>query len=383
MTEQDQTLAERWDGSAGRYTDEQYARACVLDRNDCQDAGDMTAKQRYSLPVANPGQSWRDSPDRGGVAAAAGRLDQTTAGAGCKQGAARRLVQCYSKLGMTAPDAVKALAQSTSAASARPPRDGLVRAVMPGPELRDTSVDGSLGILHGHFAVFNEWTEIDSIFEGRFMERIAPGAFAKTFREHRDGMRVLFQHGRDPVIGSKPLGPIDQLSEDSQGAAYEAPLLDTSYNRDLLPGLRAGLYGASFKFRVLREELDMEPKRTSENPDGIPERTVTEAQVYEFGPVTFPAYSQATAGVRSLTDEFILKDFDAADPDRLRQIIDYIRGSTPAPDIHPGDQPPHPETPPEAPPPTTPSLLTSSLGAAPDRAPYHLRPEEVRKSWQW
>jgi HK97 family phage prohead protease len=273
--------------------------------------------------------------------------------------------------------------QTTDGAAARPPREGLVRAVMPGPELRDSSVDGSLGTLHGHFAVFNEWAEIDSIFEGRFMEQITPGAFAKTFGEHRDGMRVLFQHGGDPVIGSKPLGPIDQLSEDDTGAAYEVPLLDTSYNRDLLPGLRAGLYGASFKFRVLREELDMEPKRTSENPDGIPERTITEAQVYEFGPVTFPAYSSATAGVRSLTDEFILRDFDAADPDRLRQLIDYIRGTPPAPDNHPGDQAPHPEAQPEAPPEATPSMLTSSLGAASDRAPYHLRPEEVRKPWLW
>jgi len=44
------------------------------------------------------------------------------------------------------------------------------------------------------------------------------------------------------------------------------------------------------------------PSRSTFNPDGIPERTITEAQVMEFGPVTFPAYSRATAGVRSLTD---------------------------------------------------------------------------------
>jgi phage head maturation protease len=48
------------------------------------------------------------------------------------------------------------------------------------------------------------------------------------------------------------------------------------------------------------------PKKTDWNPRGIPERTVQEARVMEFGPVTFPAYAGATAGLRSMTDEFLL-----------------------------------------------------------------------------
>jgi hypothetical protein len=39
-----------WDGSASRFTDEQYAKSCVLDRGP--DAG--PPKQRYSLPVRDP-----------------------------------------------------------------------------------------------------------------------------------------------------------------------------------------------------------------------------------------------------------------------------------------------------------------------------------------
>ena len=55
------------------------------------------------------------------------------------------------------------------------------------------------------FARFNEWTEIDSAFEGpRFMERFAPGAFAQTLSELTP--KVLFQHGHDPQVGNKPLG---------------------------------------------------------------------------------------------------------------------------------------------------------------------------------
>jgi HK97 family phage prohead protease len=163
--------------------------------------------------------------------------------------------------------------------------------------------DGSeMPTLVGHFAVFDQWTEIASTFEGNFLERIAPGAFRKTFAENRRNMRVLFQHGRDPQIGEKVLGPIADLREDERGALYEVPLFDTSYNRDLLPALSSNEYGSSFRFRVLQEQFTRKPERSEHNPEGLPERTITEAKVMEFGPVTFPAYEGATAGLRSATD---------------------------------------------------------------------------------
>jgi hypothetical protein len=40
-------------------------------------------------------------------------------------------------------------------------------------------------------------------------------------------------------------------------------------------------------------------------PEGADERTITGVNLYEFGPVTFPAYAQASAGLRSATDTFI------------------------------------------------------------------------------
>jgi HK97 family phage major capsid protein/HK97 family phage prohead protease len=194
------------------------------------------------------------------------------------------------------------------------PRDNLVRAVFPADlELRDNG--DATPTLHGHFAVFNTFTEIKSMFEGNFLERIAPGAFSKTIKENAANMRVLFQHGRDPQIGDKVLGVPSVLEEDSVGARYEVPLFDTTYNRDLEPGLRAGAYGASFRFQVVKEEIDQEPKRSDHNPDGLPERTIQEARVMEFGPVTFPAYADATAGVRSLTDDFLPGGRFAQGPD--------------------------------------------------------------------
>jgi hypothetical protein len=191
----------------------------------------------------------------------------------------------------------------TSAAT--PPRSDLFRATAPGYELRDDDGAG-MPTLFGHFAVFNEWARIDSAFEGRFFERVDSGSVGRTIAENRDAMRVLFQHGRDPQIGDKPLGPIDVLEPRVDGAYYEVPLIDTSYNRDLLPGLRAGLYGASYRFQVNEERWDQKPGKSRHNPEGLPERTILDMTVREFGPVTFPAYAKATAGVRSLTDEFIV-----------------------------------------------------------------------------
>jgi phage head maturation protease len=172
--------------------------------------------------------------------------------------------------------------------------------------------------LFGHFAVFNEWTEIDSMFEGHFLERIAPGAFKKTFAEGRDTIKVTFQHGQDPFLGDKVLGKIDALEEDAIGARYEVPLF-RGLPELLMEGLRADEYGASFRFRMMRELFDEEPDVSDHNPRGLAERTLKEVQVPEFGPVTYPAYASATAGVRS-TEESVngngaTEDVAVAPPD--------------------------------------------------------------------
>lgn len=210
---------------------------------------------------------------------------------------------------------------SAARENGRPPRDELVRAVRVGVDLKRDDEGTGMPTLYGHFTPFNRWTEIDSFWEGRFMERIAPGAFKKTFRETTP--KVLFQHGMDPQIGDKVLGRADTLREEDEGPYYEVPLLDTSYNRDLVPGLEAGLYGASFRFSVMKEEWVEEPKASDDNPNGLPERTIKELRCAEFGPVTFPAYEDATAGVRSLTDEFIIGRA-TTQPERLRALLTYL-----------------------------------------------------------
>lgn len=179
------------------------------------------------------------------------------------------------------------------------PKDNLVRAV----ELRaEASPDGSKMV--GYFAVFDQWTEIRSSYEGNFLERVAPGAFRNAFAKPAKP-RVLYDHGADPTIGNKPLGKPTVLREDAHGAYYEVDLFDSSYVNDLKPALKAGELGASFRFKVVGEESEYPTRATAHNPNRLEERTITDVELYEFGPVTFPAYAGASAGMRSRTDEFV------------------------------------------------------------------------------
>lgn len=216
------------------------------------------------------------------------------------------------------------------------PTDNLLRAwAAPGAVELRAADDGNGNTMYGHFAVFNRWTEIDSWFEGRFLERIAPGAFAGTFRDRADKIRVLYDHGADPMIGNKPLGTPTRLREDASGAYYEVDLFDASYVNDLKPALRAGQLGASFRFRVTGEEIVAPAEATDHNPERLEERTITAVELYEFGPVTFPAYPDASAGMRSRTDEFLdhfLNDpqFVARFKERVGPaVVNQIRASLP------------------------------------------------------
>jgi hypothetical protein len=186
--------------------------------------------------------------------------------------------------------------------------------------------DGSGPKLTGHFSPFNEWTEINSAFEGHFMERFVPGAFAKTISQDRERMRVLFNHGHD-FLGEQQLGSIDVLKEDERGGYYEVGL-NAGIPELLMDGLRKGQYGSSHRFIVERAEQDTSPKRSDYNPDRIPERSVIEATVREFGPVTFPQYKGATAQARSGTDE-LLFDWIRAEPELVRSFLN-LRKSVPA-----------------------------------------------------
>jgi phage head maturation protease len=217
------------------------------------------------------------------------------------------------RLGVTAAKGTKSPGPKRAATKQSTPPKGssLFRAVYALPGTSDgaepmraisTPGDANGRILQLQWSVFNRWTEIESWYEGNFMERIAPGAAKKTIREDRQSMRILLQHGRDPSIGEKPIAAVDLVEENDIGGYAEGRLFD-GLDPLVVDGLRGGQYGASFRFRVMREELVKKPGVSDYNPKGLPERTIIEMAVSEFGPVTWGAYGDATAGVRSITDE--------------------------------------------------------------------------------
>lgn len=165
------------------------------------------------------------------------------------------------------------------------PSDGLVRSVA---FRAQPSEDGLT--LEGYGAVFNADTVIDS-WEGRFRERIAPGAFKRTLGQR---MPVLqFDHGQHPLIGSLPIGVIRSIREDEHGLKVKARLADNWLVEPVRDAIRDGaITGMSFRFRVIDDEW----QRTGKD---MPTRTIKEVELYEVGPVVFPAYEQTSVGVRS------------------------------------------------------------------------------------
>jgi phage head maturation protease len=298
-----------WDGNAAMNickTAADYNKVCAG-----KTAGDPALRSSHKLPHHYLAKA--PVPNADGVRAALQRFGQTQ-GLTNREEARRHL------------EAHMATIQAQEASSL--PRSDLYRAMAPsGSHFELREVDGAEApTLVVHFARFNEWTEIDSWFEGRFMEQVAPGAFTESIAERAP--RITFNHGRDPELGDKLLGHPVTAREDADGGVAEAPLF-AGVPPLLLDGLRAGAYGSSFRFGVDEETIVQRPERSAHNPEGLPERTIVKATVPEVGPVTFPAYANATAGVRSLTDEFrpaaeTVAELAARRPGDLARMIEEV-----------------------------------------------------------
>jgi HK97 family phage major capsid protein len=174
------------------------------------------------------------------------------------------------------------------------PRDDLYRAMQGGA----TSEDGKT--LTIRLAPHDQWAEIQSVTEGHFMERFSRTAYRKTMAENPP--KILFQHGKDPEIGEKPIATTDEAGEDAISPFARGQLLE-GLPELIVDGIRKGVYGASHRFSVVREKWEPNPIGGPHNPNKLPERTISEARLFELGPVTWGAYASASASLRSITDE--------------------------------------------------------------------------------
>lgn len=143
----------------------------------------------------------------------------------------------------------------------------------------------------GYTAVFGVDTEILT-FYGSFKERIQKGAFKRAIREAQD-VRALRNHNPDNLLGrttSKTL----KLKEDDIGLFIEVDVPNNTIGRDTVESIERGdLSGMSFAFVVRKEKW-------INGEDGAPDlRIVQDVDLYDVGPVTYPAYKETSADARS------------------------------------------------------------------------------------
>ena len=126
-----------------------------------------------------------------------------------------------------------------------------------------------------------------------FIERIMPGAFDRAMSEG-DDVRALFNHNVDYVLGRRGAKTMS-LSVDDIGLRYDIRPGDTTVGKDVIEHIRReDVTGSSFSFRVTDQDFRTE--------DGVDIREITGVELFDVGPVTFPAYDATTAGMRSVED---------------------------------------------------------------------------------
>jgi HK97 family phage prohead protease len=147
--------------------------------------------------------------------------------------------------------------------------------------------EGESPIIRGHAAVFDRMSEN----LGGFREKIDPGAFDDVLG---DDVRALFNHDANLILGRTTSGTL-RLSQDGEGLSYELDPPDTQVGRDLMVSLKRGdITQSSFAFTVADDDW-------SEDEEGRVVRTIKKVgRLYDVSPVTYPAYPDASVGLRSL-----------------------------------------------------------------------------------
>lgn len=159
----------------------------------------------------------------------------------------------------------------------------------------------------GYAAVYNSRTAIGDPLRWGFYEQIAPGAFDRSIET--GDPRFLVDHDSRMVVARASAGDLRLVSDD-RGLSVDADLdIEVSYVRDLVRNLeKRRITGMSFGFRVDKdewEEIDVEVTddqgRTATATVEL--RTLVQIQVPEISAVTFPAYEDTTAGLRSMVSD--------------------------------------------------------------------------------
>jgi HK97 family phage prohead protease len=169
------------------------------------------------------------------------------------------------------------------------------------------NADGSQTIA-GYAVRFNSL----SLDLGGFVEKIAPGAFTQSLKDHSD-VQILYAHDDSKILGRVSSGTAT-VTQDDDGVQFTCKLPDTSTARDLIALMeRNDLSQMSFGFSVVPNGDDWQ------DVDGQIIRTVNTAILYELSVVGNPAYTESSVSLRScpvtLRSKIKAEDIDPDDDD--------------------------------------------------------------------
>ena len=160
-------------------------------------------------------------------------------------------------------------------------------------EMRVKSEEGAARKIVGYAAKFNSLSEE----MWGFREQIAPGAFTEALK--KSDVRALFNHDPNYVLGRQSAGTVS-LTEDDVGLHYEIDPPDTQWARDIVSSIERGdIAESSFAFSMAGGVEEWDDTATPAI------RTIRSVgNLYDVSPVTYPAYPEATTGVRSHKEIF-------------------------------------------------------------------------------
>lgn len=146
----------------------------------------------------------------------------------------------------------------------------------------------------GHPVVYGVWSQD----LGGFRERVMTGAARKTLKEA--DIRGLFNHDPNFVLGRNVAGTME-LAEDDRGVAMRLFPPETDIVDELViqPMQRGDITQMSFAFRTIKDEWRQPGDADIVVDDGLWERDLIEFEMWDASIVTFPAYTQTDAAVRS------------------------------------------------------------------------------------
>tara|TARA_Y100000593_G_scaffold84652_1_gene160452 strand:+ start:4159 stop:4854 length:696 start_codon:yes stop_codon:yes gene_type:complete len=134
------------------------------------------------------------------------------------------------------------------------------------------------------------------------VERIMPGAFDAPVAQ-QDDIRSFFNHNPNAMLGRRSSGTAS-FSADDVGLLMRIEPPNTQPARDVIQLLERGdVDGASFMFLVgssaKRSKVVWSEEKDEETGRLVDVRELHAFEVFEAGPVVFPAYEATTSGVDS------------------------------------------------------------------------------------